>query len=273
MISFTSLQLEHWIGAFFWPFLRVLALLSTAPVFSSAQLPIQVRVGLAAAVALVLAPMLPAMPPVRLDSALGWSLVVQQLLVGGVVGLAMSLILSSVQLAGSIVGLQMGLGFSTLFDPLQGVEVTSLASFLNLVAMLLFLAMNGHLLLLAVLARSFTLLPVGASAGLGAASWHALALEGGALFSLALAMAAPALGVLLIANLGLATLSKLAPQLNLFAIGFPLFFGLGFLALYLLMPVMQTVVHHLVEYGVNLAGHLLRQAAPGTGAGAGLAGA
>ena len=255
MIAFSSQQLGLWIGAFFWPFLRVLALLSTAPVFSAAQVPIQVRVGLAAAVALVLAPMLPAMPPVQLDSALGWTLVVQQLLVGGVVGLAMSLILSSVQLAGSIVGLQMGLGFSTLFDPLQGVEVTSLASFLNLLTMLLFLAMNGHLLLLAVLARSFSLLPVGAAAGLGAAGWHALAL----------AMAAPGLGVLLIANLGLATLSKLAPQLNLFAIGFPLFFGLGFVALYLLMPVMQTVVHHLVEYGVNLAGDLLRQAAPGAG--------
>ena len=264
MISFSALQLEHWIGAFFWPFLRVLALLSTAPMFSASQVPVQVRVGLAAVVALALAPALPAMPPVRLDSALGWSLVVQQLLVGGVVGLAMSLILSSVQLAGSIVGLQMGLGFSTLFDPLQGVEVTSLASFLNLLALLLFVAMNGHLLLLAVLARSFALLPVGAAAGLGAAGWHALALEGGALFSLALAMAAPALGVLLIANLGLATLSKLAPQLNLFAIGFPLFFGLGFLALYLLMPVMQSVVHHLVEYGVDLAGALLRQAATGS---------
>ena len=264
MISISSLQVEQWIGAFFWPFLRVLALLSTAPLFSASQVPVQVRVGLAVVVALALAPALPAMPPVRLDSALGWTLVVQQLLVGGVVGLAMSLILSSVQLAGSVVGLQMGLGFSTLFDPLQGDEVTSLASFPNLLALLLSVAMNGHLLLLAVLARSFTLLPVGASAGLGAAGWHALALEGGALFSLALAIAAPALGVLLIANLGLATLSKLAPQLNLFAIGFPLFFGLGFLALYLLMPVMQAVVHHLVEYGVNLAGSLLSQAAVGS---------
>lgn len=265
MISFSTLQLEQWIGAFFWPFLRVLALLSTAPMFSASQVPMQVRVGLAAAVALVLAPTLPAMPPVQLASALGWSLVVQQLLVGGVVGLAMSLIISSVQLAGSIVGLQMGLGFSTLFDPLQGVEVTSLASFLNLLAMLLFMAMDGHLLLLAVLARSFTMLPVGAAVGMGAAGWHALALEGGVMFSLGLAMAAPALGVLLIANLGLATLSKLAPQLNLFAVGFPLFFGLGFVALYLLMPVMQTVVHHLVEYGVNLAGALLRQANHGVG--------
>ncbi len=263
MISFSSLQLQQWIGAFFWPFLRILALLSTAPVFSAAQVPIQVRVGLSVLIALALAPALPAMPPVRLDSALDWMLIVQQLLVGGVVGLAVSLILSSLQLAASVVGLQMGLGFSTLFDPLQGVEVTSLASFLNMLALLLFLAVNGHLLLLAVLARSFALLPVGTAhgVGIGAGSWHALALEGGALFSLGLAMAAPALGVLLIANLALGTLSKLAPQLNLFAIGFPLFFVFGLFALYLLVPVLQSVVQHLTSIGVDLAGRLLQQAA------------
>ncbi|SCC91132.1 flagellar export pore protein [Thiomonas sp. X19] len=261
MIDFTSIQIETWIGAFFWPFLRVLAMLSVAPVFGATQIPIQVRVGLAVLIAVALAPALPAMPPVQLGSGLAWMLVVQQLLVGAVIGLAMTLILSAVQLAGSIIGLQMGLGFSTLFDPVQGVQVTTLASFLNLLAMLLFVSLNGHLLLLAVLARSFVLIPVGPALGLGAATWHALALEGSALFSLGLALAAPVLGVLIIANLGLATLSKLAPQLNLFAIGFPLFFALGFLALYLLMPVMQTVVRHLVEVGLDLSTRLLLQAA------------
>ncbi|MBW4049416.1 MAG: flagellar biosynthetic protein FliR [Proteobacteria bacterium] len=260
MIEFTSTQIETWIGAFFWPFLRVLGMLSTAPVFGASQIPVQVRVGLAVAIALALAPALPGMPPVQLGSSLSWMLVLQQLLVGGVVGVSMTLILTAVQLGGSVIGLQMGLGFSTLFDPVQGVQVTSLASFLNLLAMLLFLALNGHLLLLAVLARSFSLVPVGAALGVGAATWHGLVLEGSALFSLGLALAAPVLGVLIIANLGLATLSKLAPQLNLFAIGFPLFFALGFVGLYLLMPAMQTVVRHLVEVGLDLSTRLLQQA-------------
>ncbi len=260
MIDFTSTQIEAWIGAFFWPFLRVLAMLSVAPVFGATQVPIQVRVGLAVLIAVALAPALPTMPPVQLGSSLSWMLVIQQLLVGAVIGLAMTLILSAVQLAGGIIGLQMGLGFSTLFDPVQGVQVTTLASFLNLSAMLLFVSLNGHLLLLAVVARSFVLIPVAPALGLGAATWHALALEGSALFSLGLTLATPVLGVLIIANLGLATLSKLAPQLNLFAIGFPLFFALGFLALYLLMPVMQTVVRHLVEAGLDLSTHLLLQA-------------
>ncbi|OZB68808.1 MAG: flagellar biosynthetic protein FliR, partial [Thiomonas sp. 14-64-326] len=149
---------------------------------------------------------------------------------------------------------------ATLFDPVQGVQVTSLASFLNMVTMLLFLAVNGHLILLAVIARSFTLLPVAPNLGLAAQTWFTLAQQGGsAIFSLGLALAAPVIGVLLIANLGLGVLTKLAPQLNLFAVGFPMFFIMGFLALYLVMPVMQNVVQHLVDVGLSLSGQVLQQ--------------
>ena len=260
MLHFSGTQVEAWIGAFFWPFVRILAMLSAAPAFGMRGVPAMVRVGLAVLVAVAVAPALPAMPPVAFGTAAAWMLLLQQLLVGGAIGLAMTLILSAVQLAGGVVGLQMGMGFATLFDPVQGVQVTSLASFLNLIAMLLYLALDGHLLLLAALVRSFTLLPVAANPGLSAQSWQTLALSGGAIFSLGLALAAPAVGVLLIANLGLGVLTKLAPQLNLFAVGFPLFFLLGFLALYLTMPVMQTATQHLVDVGLDLAGRLLQQA-------------
>jgi len=201
------------------------------------------------------------MPPVQFGTAAAWMLVVQQVLVGGAIGLSMTLILSAVQLAGGVVGLQMGMGFATLFDPVQGVQVTSLASFLNMLTLLLFLAVNGHLVLLAVIARSFSLLPVAPNLALAAPTWQILAQAGTTIFSLGLALSAPVLGVLLIANLGLGVLTKLAPQLNLFAIGFPMFFILGFLALYLVMPVMQNVVQHLVEVGLNLSGQVLQQGA------------
>ncbi len=261
MISVTSAQIAAWIGAFFWPFVRVLALLSTAPIFSGAQVPSMLRVGLAALIAIALAPALPAMPPVDFGTAQAWMLLLQQLLIGGAIGLSMTLILSAVQVAGGVIGLQMGMGFATLFDPVQGVQVTSLASFLNLITLLLFLALDGHLLLLAAVARSFALLPVAPNAGLAAASWQGLALSGGAIFSMGLALAAPVLGVLLIANLALGVLTKLAPQLNLFAIGFPLFFALGFLALWAMMPVMDVVVQHLVDAGLDLSAQLLQQGA------------
>jgi flagellar biosynthetic protein FliR len=261
MLHVTSTQVEAWIGAFFWPFVRILAMLSTAPVFGMGSMPVLLRVGLAVWVAVAIAPLLPAMPPVQFGTAAAWMLLVQQLLVGGAIGLSMTLILSAVQLAGGAIGLQMGMGFATLFDPVQGVQVTSLASFLNVLTLLLFLSVNGHLVLLAVIARSFSLLPVAPNLGLAAQTWQMLAQAGTAIFSLGLALAAPVLGVLLIANLGLGVLTKLAPQLNLFAVGFPLFFLLGFLALYLVMPVMRDVVQHLVDVGLELSAQVLQPGA------------
>ncbi len=259
MIHFTSTQIETWIGAFFWPFLRLLAMLSAAPVFGMGSMPTLLRIGLAVVLAVAIAPALPAMPAVQFGTATAWMLVLQQMLVGGAIGLVMTLILSTVQFAGGVIGLQMGMGFATLFDPVQGVQVTSLASFLNMVTLLLFLAVNGHLVMLAVMVRSFSMLPVAPDLGLTASTWYALAQGGGAIFSLGLALAAPVVGVLLIANLGLGVLTKLAPQLNLFAVGFPLFFILGFLALYLVMPVMQNVVQHLVDVGLSLSAQVLQQ--------------
>ena len=259
MIHFTSTQVELWIGAFFWPFVRVLAMLSASPVFGMGNLPTLLRIGLAVLMAVAIAPALPPMPPVQFGTATAWMLLLQQMLVGGAIGLSMTLILSAVQFAGGVIGLQMGMGFATLFDPVQGVQVTSLMSFLNMITLLLFLAVNGHLVLLAVIARSFTLLPVAPNLGLTAQTWYALAQGGGAIFSLGLALAAPVVGVLLIANLGLGVLTKLAPQLNLFAVGFPMFFIMGFLALYLVMPVMQNVVQHLVDVGLSLSSQVLQQ--------------
>ncbi|MCI4439667.1 flagellar biosynthetic protein FliR [Tibeticola sp.] len=252
MLSFETAQVYAWIGAFFWPFLRILSLLMAAPLFSARQIPTRVRVAFAVVLTVALAPALPPMPPVAFD-ATGWLMVVQQLQIGLVMGLAVTLMLSVVQLAGSIVGLQMGLGFSTLLDPAQGTQVASLAVFLNVLALLLFTALNGHLMMLAVLARSFTLVPVGTGPLLGSGAWQMLAAQGGTLFALALAFSAPVLGTLIIANLGLAVLSKLAPQLNLFNLGFPIFFVLGLLALYFAMPSLETVVRGLVERGLDLA--------------------
>ena len=261
MISFTSQQLAAWMGAFFWPFVRILALLSTAPVFGAPQVPMRVRAGLALAIAVALAPALPAMPTLDFLSGAGVVLLLQQILIGAALGMTVLLVFTTVQFAGTVMGLQMGLGFSSLFDPVQGVQITTLASFLNLLAILLFLGFDGHILLLGVLARSFALLPVSPGMGLASSAWHTLVLEGGVIFSLGLALAAPVVGVLLIANIGMGVLSKMAPQLNIFAVGFPLFFLLGFAALYFLMPFLAQVVRHLVEMSIDLGGAILRQRA------------
>ncbi|MEY2341094.1 flagellar biosynthetic protein FliR [Acidithiobacillus sp. IBUN Pt1247-S3] len=263
MISVSSLQIEHWVGAFFWPFVRILAFLSTAPVFSAMQIPIQVRVGLAVLLSVALAPALPAMPPVDFLSGGGLLLLLEQIIIGVSIGFAVTLIFSAVQFAGSVISLQMGLGFSTFFDPQTGVEIPTLSNFLNLIVLLLFMALNGQLLTLVVLDRSFTILPVTNQLLLHADAWHSLVAAGGMVFSLGLAIAAPVLGALLLINIALGVLSKLAPQLNLFVIGFPLLIAVGLIALALLMPAMQMLVQHLLNLSLQLSHQVLLQAARG----------
>ncbi|MBE7565518.1 flagellar biosynthetic protein FliR [Acidithiobacillus thiooxidans] len=261
MIHFTSLQLEHWIGLVFWPFVRVLALLSTAPVFSATQVPVQVRVGLALLISVAIAPALPAMPAVHFLSGEGVVLLIQQLLIGFGLGFAVTLIFSVIQFSGSVISLQMGLGFSSFFDPVTGVQVPTLSNFLNLLVLLLFMGMNGQLLVLATLMRSFTLLPVSASLSLNPSTWHLLVSEGAVIFSLGLAISTPVLGTLILVNIALGILGKLAPQLNIFVIGFPLLLGLGLLAIYIFMPAMQMLVEHLLSMSMSFAGKTMLTAA------------
>lgn len=257
MISLTSGQLEHWIGAFFWPFVRILALLSTAPVFSASAVPIQVRVGLAAIISVAIAPALPTLPAVHFLSGAGLVLLVEQIVIGTALGFAVTLIFSAVQFAGSVISLQMGLGFSSFFDPTTGVQVPTLSNFLNLVVLLFFLALNGQLLVLVVLMRSFTVLPVDPNLVVHATAWHLLAAAGAAVFSLGMAIAAPVLGALFLVNIALGVLSKLAPQLNLFVVGFPLLIGVGLIGLYLLAPALELVVRQLLDLALNLSGRFM----------------
>ncbi|MGK9451278.1 flagellar biosynthetic protein FliR [Acidithiobacillus caldus] len=257
MISLTSGQLEHWIGAFFWPFVRILALLSTAPVFSASAVPIQVRVGLAAIISVAIAPALPTLPAVHFLSGAGLVLLVEQIVIGTALGFAVTLIFSAVQFAGSVISLQMGLGFSSFFDPTTGVQVPTLSNFLNLVVLLLFLALNGQLLVLVVLMRSFTVLPVDPNLVVHATAWHLLAAAGAAVFSLGMAIAAPVLGALFLVNIALGVLSKLAPQLNLFVVGFPLLIGVGLIGLYLLAPALELVVRQLLDIALSLSGRFM----------------
>jgi len=257
MIGLTSGQLEQWIGAFFWPFVRILALLATAPIFSAKAMPVQIRVGLAALVSVAIAPALPALPPVHFLSGAGLVLLVEQIVIGTALGFAVTLIFSAVQFAGSVISLQMGLGFSSFFDPSTGVQVPTLSNFLNLVVLLLFMAVNGQLLVLAVLMRSFAVLPIDPNIVLHATAWQTIVAAGAAVFSLGMAIAAPVLGALFLVNIALGVLSKLAPQLNLFVVGFPVLMGVGLIGLYLFAPALEMLVRHLLDLALHLSSRFL----------------
>ena len=247
MLSFSSVQLDGWIAAYAWPFLRILALFTAAPLLSQRSIPLRVKVGLAAYIAFIIVPALPEPQ----HASTGW-LLAQQLAIGLGIGFALQLVFAAFSVAGDLLGLQMGLSFASFIDPQNSQEEPIVGSFLSILGMLVFLAMNGHLLMVAGIAESFRAMPVGA-AGPGLAEWQSLAAMGGTLFSVGLHMSLPVLATMLILNLALGVLARAAPQLNIFAVGFPASIIVGLLALALAMPLMGPFLESALEQGLASA--------------------
>lgn len=250
MISIAGAELEAWVAAFFWPLTRVLGLMAIAPLFGNRSVPARVRIGLALLVTFLLAPGLGEPPALAPGSGAGLLVAARELVIGLAMGFAMRIVFAAIDLAGELAGLQMGLGFASLYDPQRASDNPVLAAFLGVVATLAFLSFNGHLMLIAVLAGSFELLPV-ASAPLGAPGMHTLVLWGGKIFFAGLLLALPLLAALLVANLALGMLARAAPQLNLFAIGFPLTLGVGLAGFALLLPYLEPSLERLFEDGFS----------------------
>jgi hypothetical protein len=163
MISLTSAEINAWVVAFFFPLARVLAVLVSAPPFNNPALTVRIRLILGLAITLAIAPALPPMPALDPASGAGLLILAQQMLIGFAMGFAMRLVFAAVDLAGSMISLQMGLGFATAYDPQTAGQTGVVSEFLGLLALLVFMAINGHLMVIATLAHSFTAIPVGAS--------------------------------------------------------------------------------------------------------------
>jgi len=251
MIAFSAADIDAWLAAFLYPFLRVLALMTTAPLFSHESVPVMVRVGLAFAITVVVAATLPAAPFVSPFSLAGIVLVFQQVIVGLAIGLAMQLVFAAVTLAGDLIGLQMGLSFAAFVDPQNAEEAPIVGGFLSLILMLVFLAINGHLALVAALVDSFTVMPVGPE-GWKALDAMRLVAAGSGLFATGVTIALPVVGALLLVNLTLGVLTRTAPQLNLFAVGFPVTLAVGLVMLLLSMPFALPALQQALERGIAL---------------------
>ena len=238
MLTFTEAQVTAWITPLLWPLLRVLALFGAMPLIAQRSVPVRLRVALAFLIALAAQAALPAMPAVALDSAAGALVVVQQLVIGLALGFAARIVFASVELAGEIVGLQMGLNFAGFFDPVTAAQTTATSRFYGAVIGWLFIVINGHLLVIAALAGSFQAFPVGDQPF--AFLRHAQPQQWGALiFATGLAIALPLAAMLLFVNLVLGVISRVAAQLNVFAIGFPLTVSAGLIGLLLTLPLLQ----------------------------------
>jgi flagellar biosynthetic protein FliR len=258
MIHVTSAQLSAWLALFIFPFSRILALISSSPVLGNKQVPARIKIGLALLLTVIIAPTLDAQPQVEIASALGLFMLLQQVLAGLAIGFTMLLIFSAVDMCGELAGMQMGLGFASFYDPVNAAYTPVVAQFLSVIATLAFLGMDGHLYMLEAVADSFHTFPISASVP-QAVALHTLAAWGGSIFSYALQLSLPVIGALLITNLALAILTRSAPQLNIFQIGFPITLSIGFAALLLSIAYFAPVLDQITHTGLGTAMHVMQQ--------------
>ncbi len=261
MVEVTFAQLHGWLVAFLWPFARITALMLSAPLWGHSSVPRQAKLGLAGAVAVVIAPVLPPMPEVPLFSWAGFGILVEQLLIGAAIGLTVKVMLSVVQASGDFIGLQMGLAFATFFDPASGTNMVVLSRILYMVTLLMFLAFNGHLMVLQVLIASFETLPIGIGR-FNPEAFIMLARYGGTIYTAGLLLALPLVASLLIINLSLGILNRSAPQLTVFNIGFPTSLTVGLILLMVLMTDLASFLERLFSRGLAFLQNLLETLAP-----------
>jgi flagellar biosynthetic protein FliR len=257
VLTLSDADLARWLGEFVWPFIRTLALVAAAPGFNSPVIPVRAKVALAFLIAVVLATTLKQSSPLELS----WTavvLAVEQVLVGLVMGFAMQLTLTAMAMAGEFIGVQMGFGIATLFDVQTGFAVPVMSNFFGLTGLMLFLSLNGHLIVLGVLLKSFAIVPVAPGSFIAAEGWRALARAGVVLFQMGVWLALPVIAVLLAAHLAVAIVSRVAPQFNVMSLGFSVFMWVGIAAVIALLPFFVPAVEHMIDAGLNLAATVLQ---------------
>ena len=226
MIELSVPELVEWMNRFLWPLFRIASFFMAVPLIGTQLVPMRIRLGFALALTAVVAPLLPPMPVIDGLSPEMFVIIVQQMLVGFVLGFMVQVLFQLFVVAGQVISNQMGLGFASISDPVNGVSVVALSQLYLMIVMMLFLAMDGHLVLVEVIVASFHQFPVGEV--LPGSIYKQVAAAGSWMFAGALILALPAVIALLIVNFAFGIMTKAAPQLNIFAIGFPftMVFGL-----------------------------------------------
>ncbi|MFO3722536.1 flagellar biosynthetic protein FliR [Pseudomonas sp. HLMP] len=225
MLELTDTQIGTWVATFILPLFRVTALLMTMPIFGTRMLPARIRLYAALAITVVIMPGLPPLPEIDPLSLRGVLLCGEQIIVGVLFGLSLQMLFQAFVVAGQIIAVQMGMAFASMVDPANGVNVAVVSQFMTMLVSILFLVMNGHLVVFEVLTESFTTLPVGNALVVG----HFWEMAGRLSWVLGagLLLILPAIAALLVVNIAFGVMTRAAPQLNIFSIGFPLTLVLG----------------------------------------------
>jgi flagellar biosynthetic protein FliR len=250
-MQITSAQMAAWAGEFFWPLVRILALVGVAPLFSHRAFPLRAKVAFGVAIALVIAPAVQAPPLGSTLDAGFFAMLVRNLLIGATLGFAVRILFTGVELAGQMIGLQVGLSFGGFFNPEAADTDNPVGNFVSLLVLLIFLSMDGHLLVLYGLRQSFDTFPIAATDG-PALAFDAIAAMGAQVFSIALTISLPILAVMLLINIVLGVMARVSPQLNLFAVGFPITLSSGMVVLFLFIPNLEAPIRQALERALSI---------------------
>jgi flagellar biosynthesis protein FliR len=225
MLELSDAQIGGWVGSFLLPLFRIASMLMLMPIIGTQLVSGRIRLYLALAITLVVVPTLPPMPQVDAISVQAFIWIAQEILIGAMLGMTMQLLFQVFVIGGQIVAMQMGLGFASMVDPANGISVPVIGQVFMILVTLLFLAMNAHLVVFEVLAESFFTLPVGG--GFLVENYWQMVLRLSWVIAAGLLLVLPAVTALLVVNLAFGVMTRAAPQLNIFSIGFPLTLVLG----------------------------------------------
>jgi flagellar biosynthetic protein FliR len=251
MISISSEQYLLWISSFIWPLTRILGLIALTPILGNPAIPVRIKISFGVVLALIVAPTLSDLPRIDPVSLPGMMILLQQFIIGVAMGLTMQLVFNSIDFAGNLIGMSTGLGFASFYDPQTHGHSSAISQLLTLIATLLFLSLNLHLTLLETLVNSFHTLPIGSDINQEASIGFKLVTSASIIFSAGVQLSLPIVAALLVTNIALGILTKAAPQLNLFGIGFPITIAVGFLMLFITLPYLAAPLQQLFEQGIQ----------------------
>jgi flagellar biosynthetic protein FliR len=250
-LVYSEAALAQFIGTYVWPMLRIGAFFMAVPIIGARTVPARVRLILMVFTSLLLAPVLPPMPPISQLSLSGFTLVINEVLIGLTMGFCVQVVMHTFVLAGQFIAMKIGLSFAAMNDPSTGTSVTVLSQFYMLLSTLLFLSSNSHLVVMQLLIDSYDTFPIG-GAGMNVGHFTTVMGMGSWLFSTALLITLPLFTSLLIVNMSFGVMSRSAPQLNVFTVGFPITLLFGFMLMWVTLANFLPVYNQIVEEGLGV---------------------
>jgi flagellar biosynthetic protein FliR len=257
-MNLSYIELNSLLASYFLPFIRVSAMLLAMPIFGSFTLPARIRVLTAVVLTMVIAPTID--QPINIDLLSGDTVVtiIQQVLIGLIMGFSLQIVFHAFVLGGQVIAMQMGLGFAAMMDPQTGSNVPFVSQFYTILVTLVFFALDGHLIMISVLAESFNILPVSIH-GISQSDYMTMAYWGGQMFSGAVMMALPAIAALLLVNISFGVMTRAAPQLNIFAVGFPITIVFGFSIMLAALPGLLPQIESQFESGFTFMQNIVEE--------------